>query len=283
MAVEQDSYTPLSPRLAGLITALPRAWFDPVFVGLGELDLQRPALWVGNHTIYGMLDTPLLCERLLQEGVAIRPLGDRGHFKVPVWGKALIRGGMVLGSPDKCSELMRSGQHVLVFPGGGREVMRRRGEAYQLIWKRRTGFVRMAIEHGYDIIPFGSFGPDEAFDIVLDANDITGSQAWRWLKSQLPVEELTRGGDMIPPVVRGLGPTLIPRPQRFYFGFGPRISTEHLAGKADDADALWQTRNRVAAAIQDQLDLLRELRNTDKPANWSWWRRRLATLGENAQ
>jgi hypothetical protein len=38
---------------------------------------------------------------------------------------------------------------VLVFPGGGREVTKRKGEAHKVIWKERTGFARMAIEHGY--------------------------------------------------------------------------------------------------------------------------------------
>ena len=60
--------------------------------------------------------------------------------------------------------------------------MRRKGEAYRLVWKQRTGFARLAIEHGYDIIPFGSVGPDEAFDILFDANDVMGFRSgtsWR--------------------------------------------------------------------------------------------------------
>lgn len=273
-----DGFDPPSKRAVRLLTALPRAYFRPVFLGLEGVQPERPALWVGNHTLYAMLDTPLICERLYQEGVHIRSLGDRGHFRVPLWGQALVKGGMVLGSPENCSALMESGQHVLVFPGGGREVMRRKGESYQLIWKRRTGFARMAIEHGYDIIPFGSLGPDEALDILIDANDVVQSRAWQWLKGKVPLDEMTRGGDMIPPLVKGIGPTLLPRPQRFYFGFGPRIST---AGKASDAEALWALREEVAAGIHTQLDRLREFRSVDKSANWSRLRRWLAR-GEDA-
>ena len=50
---------------------------------------------------------------------------------------------------------------MLVFPGSGREVTKRKGEAYKVIWKERTGFARMAIEHGYPITPFASVGPEE--------------------------------------------------------------------------------------------------------------------------
>ena len=84
---------------------------------------------------------------------------------------------MVLGSPEYCAALMEAGQHILVFPGGGREVMRRKGEAYQLIWKQRTGFARLAIEHGYDIIPFGSVLRIRTRQLGRDASD--ADAVWR--------------------------------------------------------------------------------------------------------
>lgn len=279
MKGDVEGFVPPSRRLTSLLTALPKAWFDPVFLGLNDLDLSRPALWVGNHTLYGMMDTPLICERLFQEGVSVRALGHREHFKVPFWREMMVWGGMVLGSPENCRALMKSRQHVLVFPGGGREVMRRKGEAYQLIWKNRTGFARMAIVHGYDIIPFGSLGPDEALDIVIDANDVMRTRAWQWLKKRLPLEEITRGGEEIPPLVKGIGPTLLPRPERFYVGFGPRISTDHLAGQEDDPLALWALREKVATGIKVQLNILQAFRLVDQSTQWGRWRKWLARKG----
>ena len=38
---------------------------------------------------------------------------------------------------------------MLVFPGGGREVTKRKGRGLLAHLKERTGFARMAIEHGY--------------------------------------------------------------------------------------------------------------------------------------
>ncbi|PPE74558.1 hypothetical protein C3942_07285 [Solimonas fluminis] len=259
--------------------ALPRRWFYPEFLGLWELDLKRPALFVGNHTLFGLTDAPLMIEHLYtQYGVMLRGLGDRGHFQVPYWGPFLERNGMVLGTPENCAALMRQGQHVLVFPGGGREVMRRKGEAYRLIWKQRAGFARMAIEHGYDIIPFGSVGPDESYRILLDADDVQNSAAWRWLAKRFPLDEMTRGGDMIPPIPRGLGLTILPRPQRYYFGFGPRIPTEHLQGRQGDKDVVWAVREQVAKAVESQIQRLLSYRSEDRLQNWSLLRRWLAPL-----
>lgn len=272
-------YQPPSRAAMRRFSAGPRRWFNPEFLGLWELDLSRPALFVGNHTLFGLTDAPLMIEHLYtQYGVMLRGLGDRGHFNVPVWGKFLQKHGMVLGDVETCSALMRNGQHILVFPGGAREVMRRKGEAYQLIWKQRAGFARMAIEHGYDIIPFGSVGPDESYRILLDANDLT-RRGWRHALAQRSgLLKLTREGDCIPPIAMGLGPTLIPRPQRYYFGFGQRISTEHLQGHQTDKDIVWALREQVADAVRFQIERLQAYRDEDRLQNWSWLRRTLAPI-----
>ena len=273
------AFVPATPEEMRRVFAFARAYFNPEFLGLWELDLEQPALWVGNHTLFGLTDAPLMVEHLYtQYGVMLRGLGDRGHFDVPWWGEMLVRNGMVLGTPENCSALMRAGQHVLVFPGGGREVMRRKGEAYRLVWKQRTGFARLAIEHGYDIIPFGSVGPDEAYDILLDANDVMATPLWQWLVRRYGVDAKTRGGDMIPPLVRGIGPTLIPRPQRYYFGFGQRIPTRRLKGRAGDPKTLWTLREKVARAVEAQIEKLLVYREEDRLQHWSPLRRWLAPL-----
>ena len=37
---------------------------------------------------------------------------------------------------------LSKGKNVLLFPGGGREVVKRRGEMYKLLWKDEVDFVR---------------------------------------------------------------------------------------------------------------------------------------------
>ena len=272
-------FQPPSVKSMQRMLRVANAWFSPLFLGLEKRDLSKPALWVGNHTLYGLFDVPLLVEYLYREqGVFVRGLGDRAHFAVPGWSQLLVRAGMLLGTPQNCAALMQSGQHVLVFPGGGREVMRRKGEDYQLIWKNRSGFARLAIEHGYDIIPFGALGADENFDILLDAGEVSRSRLWTLFDDHLKLSERTRGGDMIPPLVRGIGASLVPRPQRFYFGFGKRISTARLQGKSEDARRVRALREKVAKAIEEQLDMLIDYRQQDRRQNWSALRRFLAPV-----
>ncbi len=280
--VTTQSFSPPSKAQMRATFAIARRWFHPEFLGLWELDLSRPALFVGNHTLFGLMDAPLMIEHLYtQYDVMLRGLGDRFHFDVPGWGRLLERNGMVLGTPEHCAALMEAGENILVFPGGGREVMRRKGERYQLIWKQRTGFARMAVQHGYDIIPFGSVGPDESFDILLDANDVQKSAAWKWASERFGLDSKTRNGDMIPPVTRGLGLSMIPRPQRYYFGFGKRIPTEHLQGQEGDRDVLWQVREEVAGAVEEQIERLLRYRQEDRRQTWSLARRLLAPLGDD--
>lgn len=275
MSTPITPYTSPSKRLIDAATWAQRVYFAPLFLGLNDLDLTRPALWVGNHTMYGLLDVPMLVRELNQREVVLRLLGDRVHFKVPGWRDLAAFSGGVEGSPENCAALMAANEHILVFPGGAREVCRRKGEG-ELIWKQRTGFARMAIEHGYDIIPFASVGPNDAYDIVADANDVMDNALWRQLNKIVPINRVVRHGEALPPLAKGLGPTLIPRPQRQYFGFGPRISSKAFQGQSNDAEALWALREQVEAAINAQLDYVRDYRERDKHYNWSKWRKKLA-------
>ena len=71
-------------------------------------------------------------------------------------------------TPRNCFHLLQSGQSVLLYPGGGREVAKRKGEKYKLMWKEETDFVRLAMRFGAVIVPFAAIGVEEAFDVLLD-------------------------------------------------------------------------------------------------------------------
>ena len=47
----------------------------------------------------------------------------------------------------------------------------------------------MAIQHGYNILPFAVVGPDDMYDIVLDAEDILQSPVGKLLKKALRQSE----------------------------------------------------------------------------------------------
>lgn len=267
-------YNPIPNPIPSLLTAAHRYYFKPTFLGLENLASKRPALYVGNHTLYGVLDIPLIMAYLQSEhGIYLRTLGDRGHFDYPVWKQVLSRSGVVMGTPDNCDRLMEAGESILVYPGGAREVWHHKDENYQLVWKNHLGFVRHAVKNGYDIIPFASLGADECYDVVVDGADF---KANKWVQKLLQTTHQTgifRQGEAVPPLLRGLGPTLIPRPQAQYFHFGPRIKTANM----DDTDqtTLMAVRDQTAQSIYQQLSALRTYRDYDRDYNWSWLRRSL--------
>lgn len=227
---------------------------DPVFSGLEHIPDDRPLLFVGNHTLFGVLDFPLMFFKLLEShDIHLRALGDRLHFKIPVWRDFLTRFGAAEGTPENCDSLMQAGECVLVFPGGAREVAKRRGETYQLVWKERAGFARHALRNGCTIVPFAAVGAEDMFHIVADADDYKASRVGALLK-RIGVRD-----DVLMPLA--LPKRLdVKTVERFYFRFMEPIPCPILHdANANLFDELaWelreQTRRRVEAGIQQLLE-----------------------------
>jgi 1-acyl-sn-glycerol-3-phosphate acyltransferase len=235
-----------------------RLVMSPKFIGIDRIPDTRPLLFVGNHTLYGMLDVPFLFMELYdKKGIYLRGLGDHLHFKVPKWGTFLRRFGVVDGTRENCARLMERGESILVFPGGAREVAKRHGEKYKLVWQERLGFARMAIAHGCTVIPFASVGVEDALDIVVDAEQMLATRVGRTLR-RLGLRE-----DLMLPIARGLGPTPLPRPERLYFAFGEPIATDGYESCANDDVACRDLRDRVRAAIEAGLAELKEIQRVD--------------------
>ncbi len=240
-----------------------RAWHRPSFIGVERVDPSCPTMFVGNHTLYGIQDVPhILYELRRVHGIFPRTLSDRVHFEVPVWRDLLTVFGCVEGTRENCRALMRAGQHLMVFPGGQREVFKRKNEAYRLIWKERIGFVALAAAFGYPIVPFASLGADESLHIAVDGPDIMSSPIGKLLRASGIADKYLRGGEALPPLVRGLGLTWIPEPVRFFVSFGPPISTSAYRRRAKDVAAMHELRAKVASSIEAQLEFLQRMRRS---------------------
>jgi 1-acyl-sn-glycerol-3-phosphate acyltransferase len=243
--------TPPEIEAARLLLA-PWRWLTaPRFEGLEHVPADRPFLLAGNHTLMGVLDAPLMVLGLYERrGVFVRALGDHLHFQVPVWRDLLERFGVVDGTPEAVHALMVEREPILVFPGGAREVFKRKGEQYRLLWGKRTGFARLAIEHGYPIVPFAAVGAEDAFDILLDADELLASPLGPLIRQLAP------RADAVAPVVRGLGPTMLPRPERFYFRFAEPVETTPFAGRAGDPAVCTAVRDDVRRAVEAEIATL---------------------------
>jgi 1-acyl-sn-glycerol-3-phosphate acyltransferase len=244
-----------------------RWYYAPEFLHLERASRTRPTLFVGNHSVLNVFDAILFADALYRaHGIVLRPLADRGHFNVPVWRDVIVQQGGVIGTRENCAELMRRGAHILVYPGGGREVFKRKDEKYQLVWKERYGFVRMAIEHGYTITPYATAGAEESFDILLDAGDYMNSPVGRLLRAGGIADRYLRGGEELPPLVRGLGLTPLPRPEKMYFVVGKAMDTQRYRGRHEDPATLRRVRDRVARQLRALIAEARERRANDTDA-----------------
>ncbi|ULE35129.1 lysophospholipid acyltransferase family protein [Mycobacterium sp. IDR2000157661] len=237
--------------------------------GLENLPCDGRFLLVGNHTLSGSSEVVLIPYFVHRElgvrvrGLATRQIGEaRGLLR-----DVLEAAGAVPGLPDTCAELMRRGETILVFPGGGRDMLKFKGEEYTLQWHRRSGFARLAAAHDYPIVPVGLVGGDDVYHSLVERDG-----PWeRWSRGL--GERLHGLPGVGVPIVRGLGPTMIPRPQRMYLRFASPIDTSR---PSDVEPEKWvdTVKERTQTALETTLAELQQLRATDpfrnlNPFAWS--------------
>ncbi|CAM2910914.1 glycerol acyltransferase [Mycobacterium intermedium] len=198
----------------------------PYVRGLENLPADGRFLLVGNHTQFVTSEVLLIPHYVRRAiGTRVRPLADRRFGQQPGFARDLMTAyGAVIGSPETARELMRHNETILVFPGGGREIPKFKGEEYQLNWHGRSGFARIAAENDYPIVPVGLVGGDDIYKSLVTRDSAVGR-----LMQEISTR-LTGETDMAMPLMRGVGPTLIPRPQRMYLQFGEPIVTTKPEG-----------------------------------------------------
>ena len=260
-------FNPPSKEFVSNFIAPFKQYFEPEFIGIDDIDASRPAMYVSNHAVTGVLDGyPFGAELYIRKGIFLRALADRAHFKVPIWRDVLAKNfGALEGSRANCSGVMERGENLLVFPGGSREVFKKKDEAYVLKWEDRRGFVRMAMQHGYDIIPVAAVGAEDAFTVVKDATEILDHSFGGWLLKQSGLARtLFKDGEMMLPWVKGVGKTAFPKPVKLYFSFGKRISTKRYKAMFEDVETQELIKSKVELSLLKQFKTLFELRETEK-------------------
>jgi len=230
----------------------------PYVRGLANLPADGRFLLVGNHTLFSMAEVVLIPYFVrIAIGTRVRPLADRQFARMTGTQAALVAAyGAVIGTPAAARRLMDEGESVLVFPGGAREISKYRGEEYTLNWENRDGFARIAIEKEYPIVTVALVGGDDVYTSMV-RRDSTLGRFGRWAG-----QRLTGRSDITMSPVRGVGLTLIPKPQRMYLAFGQPIDTRRSPGVSVEA---WTgaVKRRVQQDLEAALLDLQRIRATD--------------------
>jgi 1-acyl-sn-glycerol-3-phosphate acyltransferase len=214
----------------------------PDITGLDNIPTGKPSLYVSNHSRYGLEMGAFVGMVYALKDVFMRGVGDKSHFG-QLHGEILRYFGSFNASRENIDTVMETGQDVLVYPGGSHEVLKPSTiPKYQLMWKERLGFVRMAIKHGYPIVPCASIGLEDMIDVAFD----------------IPLDFLRKDLKMPVPA-----PFLPHRLERIYFWFGEPISTSQYNKDFKNDDFARELRDKVKAAVETGIRELQEKQARD--------------------
>lgn len=232
---ELVNWRPPPLPVMSLLTFPQRCLLSSQLLGVELLPASKERLlFVGNHAVWG-LDVGLLLHSLYsQTGIFPRALGSHAWFAAPLMKELMdhLMGG-VDGTEHNCTELMKRGKNLLVYPGGEREAWKKSSDTkYSLIWGEARGFARLALRHNYTIIPVATVGTEDAFRVVAD---FPLSKALR-LGGLIPAAESKKvaGNAFVEGTTLPLILPQISEMQRVYFKLGKPIPARlpHFHGSA---------------------------------------------------
>ncbi|KAI3500948.1 hypothetical protein L1887_36777 [Cichorium endivia] len=241
---------------------------------LSGIPSEGPVLFVGYHMMLGLELAPLIARIFSERGILVRGVAHPLMFKKLKQGKLPDLSqydthrimGAVPVSASNLFKLFKTKSHILLYPGGMREALHRKGEEYKLFWPEQSEFVRMAAIFGAKIVPFGVVGEDDMGDLIFDYEDQMKVPYLRTFIQELTeevvqlrsnVEGEVGNQDVHLPVIR---PKL---PGRFYYLFGKPIETQGRQQELRNREKAHELYVKVKSEVETCLSYLKEKRQND--------------------
>ncbi|KAF8660565.1 hypothetical protein HU200_057588 [Digitaria exilis] len=235
---------------------------------------QGPVLFVGYHALLGIELSPLYEEFLREKKTIVRGMAhpllfgtkfESSRQESSRFDTVSMYGGLPV-TPINMYRLFERNEFVLLYPGGVREALHRKGEEYKLFWPDQPEFVRMAARFGVTVIPFGCVGEDDVLELVLDYNDqknIPGLREW--------IESINKETDRVRDSVKGEDgnqdmylPGLLPKvPGRFYYLFGKPFEMKGMNNLVRDRKSANEVYLRIKSEVEEIMSYLKRKREED--------------------
>ncbi|KAL1820235.1 hypothetical protein ACET3Z_015104 [Daucus carota] len=194
--------------------------------GLDGVPDKGPVILVGSHMLLGTETSSLVQEFLIKKNIMVHGMAYREIFNPELEHPFKIFslldifkvfGALPVSTRNIC-KVLSSDSHVLLYPGGLREALHRKGEHYKLFWPDKPEFVRIAAKFGATIVPFGAVGEDDMVELLSDYNGRTRNRNYIKLRTEkdgeISYENLSY-------------PNFYPKiPGRYYFLFGKPMRTK---------------------------------------------------------
>ena len=145
---------------ARLVEPVARRFFRYEMHGLESVP-KGPCLLVGNHSGAGAVEIPCMLVAWYRHFGEARPgygLTNVVTMKNPLFAPWLSAIGAIPASHDQARAAIGARKDVLVFPGGDIDSFRPFYETRKVVFGKRRGYIRLALEMGIPIVPLATIG-----------------------------------------------------------------------------------------------------------------------------
>ncbi|KAJ8669028.1 hypothetical protein QAD02_000287 [Eretmocerus hayati] len=140
-------------------------WHGYEVVGIENIPPHQPVLFIYYHGAIPIDLYYFISKVFLYNSKLIHTVGDRFLFKCPGWPIISDVLKVIPGTIQTCSGILKDGNNLAISPGGVYEAQF--GDSYyHLLWKKRLGFAKVALDAKVPIIPIFTKNVREAFRAV---------------------------------------------------------------------------------------------------------------------
>ncbi|KAL6508142.1 hypothetical protein OROHE_021684 [Orobanche hederae] len=245
---------------------------------LAGIPSEGPVLYVGYHMMLGLELAPLVSHFMMERNILLRGVAHPMVFTklregiLPALSAydTFRTMGAVPVSASNFYRLFSTKSHVLLYPGGMREALHRKGEEYKLFWPEQSEFVRMAARFGAKIVPFGSVGEDDISHLFIDYDDLRSIPYFKNAIQDLTNEVVKLRSEAVGEVANQdvHFPIVLPKvPGRFYYLFGKPIETQGKQQELKSREKAHELYLQVKSEVEKCLAYLKENRENDPYRN----------------